>query len=108
MSPRWAYLLLCLLGTLLPCSQFVPWLIEHGLDLPLFFRELFANRIGGFFGLDVFVSTAVLWTFIALEGRRLSVRHLWAPVVASLTVGVSLGLPLFLYLRQVRLERPAY
>jgi Terpene cyclase DEP1 len=105
MSPRWAYLLLCLLGTLLPYWQFVPWLMLHGLDLPLFGRDLFANRIGGFFGMDVFVSAAVLWTFVALEGRRLGVPHLWAPIVASLAVGVSLGLPLFLYLRQARLER---
>jgi hypothetical protein len=104
MSPRWAYLLLCLLGTLLPYSQFVPWLLDHGFDLPRFVRELFANRIGGFFAMDVFVSTAVLWTLVALEGRRLGVQHLWAPIVASLAVGVSLGLPLFLYLRQARLE----
>jgi hypothetical protein len=99
------YLLLCLLGTLLPYSQLVPWLLVHGLDLPLFFHELFANRIGGFFEMDMFVSTAVLWTLVALEGRQLGVRHAWAPIVASLVVGVSLGLPLFLYLRQSRLER---
>ena len=80
MSARWVYLLLCLLGTLLPCSQFVPWLLAHGLDLSRFFSDLFANGIGGFFGMDVFVSTAVLWTFVAVEGRRLGVRHLWAPV----------------------------
>jgi hypothetical protein len=104
MNPRHVYLLLCLLGTLLPYSQFVPWLLAHGLDLALFIRELFANKIGGFFGMDVFVSTAVLWTFVAQEGRRLGVRHRWAPVVASLVVGVSLGFPLFLYLRQERLE----
>jgi hypothetical protein len=105
MSPRWSYLLLCELGTLLPYSQFVPWVIDHGLDMRLFMRELFANRIGGFFGMDVFVSTAVLWTFVRREGRRLGVRHLWAPIVASLTIGVSLGLPLFLYLRQAELDR---
>jgi hypothetical protein len=95
------------LGTVLPYWQFVPWLLEHGLDLSLFFRELFSTRIGGFFGMDVFVSTAVLWTLVAVEGRRVGVRHLWAPIVGSLAVGVSLGLPLFLYLRQVRLERVA-
>ena len=105
MNARWAYLLLCLLGTLLPYSQFVPWVFAHGLDMRLFIRELFANRIGGFFGMDVFVSTAVLWSFVAREGRRLGVPHLWAPIVASLAVGVSLGFPLFLYLRQERIER---
>jgi len=83
----------------------MPRLPVHGFDLPLFCRVLFANRIGGFFGMDVFVSAAVLWAFVALEGRRLAVPHLWAPIVATLAVGVSLGLPLFLYLRQARLER---
>ncbi len=105
MRPHQKYLLFCFLGILLPYSQFVPWVIAHGLDLRLFGRELFANRIGGFFGMDVIVSTAVLWTFVAVEGRRLGVRHLWAPVVASLLVGVSLGLPLFLYLRQLKLDQ---
>jgi hypothetical protein len=106
-NPRWVYLLLCFLGTLLPYSQLVPWFLDHGLDLPLFFRDLFANGVSGFFGMDVFVSTAVLWMLVIVEGRRLGLRHLWAPIVASLAVGVSLGLPLFLYLRQVQLERVA-
>jgi hypothetical protein len=105
MRPGWSYLLLCVLRTLLPYSQFVPWVIDHGLDMRLFVRDLFANRIGGFFGMDVFVSTAVLWAFVRREGRRLRIQHLWAPIVASLIVGVSLGLPLFLYLRQVELDR---
>jgi Terpene cyclase DEP1 len=107
MSPRRAYLLLCMLGTVLPYSQFVPWVMAHGLDMRLFIRELFANRISGFFAMDVIVSTAVLWSFVVREGLRLGVRHLWAPIVASLMVGVSLGLPLFLYLRQRRLEQSA-
>jgi hypothetical protein len=50
MRPGWSYLLLCVLRTLLPYSQFVPWVIDHGLDMRLFVRDLFANRIGGFFG----------------------------------------------------------
>lgn len=31
-------------------------------------------------------------------------KHLWAPIAANLAVGVSLGLPLFLYMREQRLE----
>ena len=91
MSPRWAYLLLCLLGTLLPYWQFMPWLMVHGFDLPLFCRELFANRIGGFFGMDVFVSAAVLWAFVALEGRRLAVPHLWAIAGRVIRFGLAGG-----------------
>jgi hypothetical protein len=100
MNPIRLYLALCVAGTVLPYSQLLPFLREHGLDLRLVVEQLFANRIGGFFGLDVIVSSMVLWAFVAVEGRRAAVKHLWAPIAASLTVGVSLGLPLFLYLRE--------
>jgi hypothetical protein len=104
MRPRMLYLALCVAGVVLPYSQLIPFLREHGLDLRLFFEQLFSNQIGGFFGWDVIVSSVVLWVFVFVEGRRAGVRHLWAPLAANLAVGVSLGLPLFLYLRERRLE----
>jgi Terpene cyclase DEP1 len=102
--PKHGYLVLCIAGTLLPYSQFIPFLREHGLDLRLFWELLFANQISGFFGLDVIVSSIVLWVFVLVDGRRVGVRHLWAPIAGNLAVGVSLGLPLFLYLRETRLK----
>jgi hypothetical protein len=98
------YLFLCVLGVALPYSQFLPWLMENGLHIGLLFRQLFANRIGGFFGLDVLVSSVVLVGFIRAEGKRLSMRRLWLPIAGLLTVGVSFALPLFLYLRELALE----
>jgi hypothetical protein len=53
------------------------------------------------------VSSLVLWFLVYLEGRRSGIRHLWLPVAANLLVGVSLGLPLFLYMRERRLEQVA-
>jgi hypothetical protein len=94
------YLGLCVAGTVLPCWQFLPFLRDHGLDLRLFVEQLFATPVSGFFGMDVIVSSIVLWAFVLGEGRRAGVRHLWAPLAANLAVGVSLGLPLFLYLRE--------
>ena len=102
MRPRTWSLVLAVLGTALPYSQFIPFVRDHGLDLPLFFNQLFANRVSGFFAFDVIVSSLVLWVFVLVEGRRSRVRHLWAPIVANLAVGVSLGLPLFLYMREGR------
>jgi Terpene cyclase DEP1 len=101
------YLLLCLLGFALPSSQFIPWVIEHGLDMRLFIRQLFANRIGGFFGMDVLVSAVALIGFIRSEGARLKIRKLWLPIASVLLIGVSLGLPLFLYLREREMDRSA-
>ena len=105
MKTRNVYLVLCVLGFLLPYSQFLPWLMEHGLDYRNFIQELLANRVGRFFEADVIMSALTLFVFIGAEGRRLAIKNLWIPVVATAAVGVSLGLPLFLYLRQVKFSR---
>ena len=105
MKARHFYLVCCVLGLVLPYSQFVPWLLEHGFNLGLFFRELFTNRVSAFFAMDVIVSAIVLIWFIQSEGKRLRVRLLWFPTVGTLVVGVSFGLPLFLFLRQVTLDQ---
>ena len=102
MKPRHLYLLFCVAGTVLPFSQFVPFVRDHGLDVSMFVEQLFSTRVGAFFGLDVIVSAIVLWVFVVVEGRRMGMRHLWAPIAASCAVGVSLGLPLFLYMREIR------
>ena len=107
MRRRHVYLIFCALGFLLPYSQFVPWVLAHGLNLSLFVHDLFANRIGAFFGMDVLVSAVVLISFVRTEGGRLGRRNLWLPVAAVFLVGVSLGLPLFLYQRQAHLDRAA-
>lgn len=104
MKLKTLYLLLCVLGAALPYWQFIPWVAANGLQPPLLVRELFANRISAFFGIDVLVSSLVLLVFMRVEGTRLGIRRRWLPVLALVTVGVSLALPLFLYMREVRME----
>ena len=93
-------LVLFVLGCALPLSQLVPWVAAHGVDPALFLREMFANRISGFFALDVIVSAVVVLCWIATERRQLGLRHAWLPVLATLFIGVSAGLPLLLYMRR--------
>lgn len=105
MKPKTIYLALCFVGTLLPYWQFIPWVMQHGLNLPLFVRELFVNRISAFFGMDVLVSAVALVVLMRVEGGRLNIPRRWLPVLAIFVVGVSLGLPMFLYMRESRLEQ---
>jgi hypothetical protein len=92
-----------ILGVVLPYWQFVPWVIANGLNMRLFVEQLFANRIGAFFGMDVLVSAVALLVFARSEGARLEGFLRWLPLLAVLTVGVSLGLPPLLYLRERKL-----
>jgi hypothetical protein len=94
------YLILCMAGLVLPYWQFLPWLTVNGMNFTLFFHQLLANRISAFFGMDVLVSAVALMTFVHNARPRLSGIARWLPLITVLTVGVSLALPLFLYLRE--------
>ena len=94
------YLAMSVLGLLLPFTQFVPWLFEFGLDLPLLLSEASATPISSFAWLDVLVTAMVVIGFIIGDCFRRSVSVLWLPILGTLLVGPSFGLPLYLYLRE--------
>ena len=105
MSIRRFYLVLCVLGLFVPNAALWPWLLSHGFNPQLFVHDLFANGVSAFFGLDVVLSAVTLAGFVLIEGHRINLPRRWLPIVAASLVGVSLGLPLFLYQRHVHLER---
>lgn len=107
MKPKTLYLILCIVGVVLPYWQFLPWLAANGMNFTLFFHQLFANRISAFFAMDVLVSAVALIVFARRESPHLTGFSRWLPLIAVLTVGVSLALPLFLYLRERKLPDAA-
>jgi hypothetical protein len=100
MKLKTVYLILCFLGVALTYWQFVPWVVQNGLNMSLFVHQLFANRISAFFGMDVFVSALALVVFMREESSRLNIGARWLAILALLLVGVSLALPMFLYMRE--------
>ena len=105
MTKKNTYLLLTFLGVLLPYYLFLPWLLEHGYNLPFFFSELFANDVAGTGGLDILVVTIATIVFIIHEGKKLSISYFWLAAVGSAVVGVGFGLSLFLYMRERTIEK---
>ena len=96
---KYVYIVLCILGAVVPYYFFVPFVLEHGLNMSLFLRQLMATPVSAFFAADVVMSSIALWAFIAYERRKRPVRLWWLCIIANLGVGVSLALPLFLLLR---------
>lgn len=97
--------LLSILGIILPYMAFIPWIGENGFNLTMLFNEATQNRISAFAWLDVIISVVVLIGFILYEGKRIGVKYKWIPIIGTLTVGVSFGLPLFLLLREIQMEK---
>lgn len=91
------WLVLCFVGTAAPYAVLVPWLMEHGLDPGLLYEQASATAISAFAWLDVLVSAIVV---LILAFRRIAAgkSRFWFVVAGTCTVGVSLGLPLYLYL----------
>lgn len=99
MKTKHLYLVLALLGVVLPYSQLLPWIAEHGFDIALLIEQITASRVAAFGWLDAGVSGLVLLVFLLTEGRERRVPHLWLPIAGIFLVGVSFGFPVFMYLR---------
>ena len=99
------YLTLAIVGFVLPYSQFIPFLVDHGLNLSLFWSQLFANHISSAFALDLITSSLVFWVFLIKEGTKRQMKFLWVYVVVNLIIGLSCALPLFLAMRLSHLKK---
>ncbi|MCX5202772.1 DUF2834 domain-containing protein [Streptomyces sp. NBC_00237] len=97
--PELAYAALLAAGVALPFAQAVPWFVAHGPDAPRFLDDLFANRISSFFGWDVIVAVLALLFTVTVADTSLTARQRVLTVLGSL-LGASVGLPLYLLLRQ--------
>lgn len=101
---KYIYGVLCALGALLPLGIIAPWFLQNGGDIGLFVAEAVSTRTGAFAWGDVLVSAIVLIVFILRESAHLGMKRVWLPILGTCTVGVSLGLPLFLLLRELHIE----
>ena len=93
------YAALCVLGTVLPLWFLGSFVASEGVDPEAFVDELTATDIGLFAWADVVVTGLAVIAFAWAERTR-GLTAWWPPVVATVAVGPSLGLPLLLLLRE--------
>lgn len=91
---------LVVLGALVPYAALAVFIGQHGLDVLLLIRQVFATPGSTFFALDVVLSAVAVLVAVACD--RHNVRLPWLVVVATIAVGPSCGLPLWLSLRGER------
>ena len=104
MTRKNIFLVLAILGFLAPYFFFVQVPPESALDFPALLQPLFANNFMKGVAMDLTVSVIVFWTFVFVEGNRLQMKNPWVYLLATLLVGLSFALPLFLYFRERKLE----
>jgi 4-amino-4-deoxy-L-arabinose transferase-like glycosyltransferase len=100
MMKKNVYIVLCVLGAVIPMTVFVPFALENGADMGLFVREMFGTQVASFLSADLMLSSLALWVFIFFEVRKQKIKYWWLSIIANFAVGLSLALPLFLLLRE--------
>jgi hypothetical protein len=98
------YLALAVFGLSVPYYFFLSFLIENGPDLSLLFKQLFASNISSFFAVDLIITAIVFVVFVTREAPRYRMANWWVYVLATMLVGPSFALPLFLYFREGQME----
>lgn len=94
------YLGAAVLGTVIPWLFFGSFFASEGIDIPLFIESLFANGAAGGFSADILISIAVFWVWSYTDAQANRIERWWWVLPAGFTVGLSLALPLYLYLRE--------
>ncbi len=93
------YLLLAIVGALVPYLFFFQHFAVYGLDLGFFVQSLFANGAAAGFTADLLISSFVFWLYMFSQREGPSP---WPFVVLNLAIGLSCALPAYLYARARR------
>ncbi len=93
------YILLVILGTILPWRHFYAWFDENGWQLQPLIQAWYVNESTTGLTWDLTIAAVTLTIWIVHESiTRKNWRGLWA-IPATYAIGVSAGLPLYLLLR---------
>jgi hypothetical protein len=100
MSPlRWIYLGLALWGAIHPMYYFVSWFQENGWNLGAMIDAWYVNDATTGLTWDLTIAAVSLTIWMIAE---VAVRRNWSALIAipaTYCIGVSCGLPLYLFLR---------
>ena len=105
MSPvRILYLILAVIGATLPMYYFVAWFMENGWSLAAMIDAWNVNDATTGLVYDLTIAAVALTVFVVSESIS---RRMWIGLVAvpaTFCIGVSCGLPLYLFLRSRPLD----
>lgn len=94
------YLVLAIIGAIVPYLFFIPFISAEGMDLSAFTAALFVNGAAGGLSADVLMSSLVFWIFMFHQLRKPSNPKPYLFIALNLLIGLSCALPAYLYARE--------
>ncbi len=96
---RWIYLLLTIIGTIIPMMFFGPWISENGFELSALVAAWKVSPATTGLYYDMLITAIALNIWILVETYIRKDYWVLICLPATYLIGVSCGLPLFLFLR---------
>ena len=93
------YLILAILGAVLPYIFFGLYIYDNGLNLPGFVSSLFANPPATGFTVDLLFTSIVFWIMMFYERRKSNGPNPLLFIILNLLIGLSCAFPAYLYAR---------
>lgn len=100
------YLILAIIGALIPYAFFIQHFNESGFGIGRFVFNLFAFPVSGGFTADLLISSFVFWIAIFNRHSKGHGPRPWIFVALNLIIGLSCALPAYLYANESR-RQPA-
>ncbi len=103
---KWVYLILSLLGAVLPTLANIEFVRTYGpsFDFKLFLNLASNNPAAQSLSRDLFVGSTAVLIWIFSESNRLKMKNLWIVILTTFTIAFAFSAPLFLFLRELRIE----
>ena len=96
------YLLLSVVGAIVPYLFFFQFIQAEGLNIPAFISALFVNGAAGGFSADLLLSSFIFWLFMFQQVKESNDPKPYLFIFLNLTIGLSCALPAYLYAKETK------
>ena len=93
------YLILAILGAIVPYIFFTQFMQTNGFDLAGFMTGMFANGAAGGISADLLFTSFVFWLYMFVQSKSGQGPAPWLFIILNLTIGLSCAFPAYLYAR---------
>ena len=103
----WIYLLLAVLGAILPWKANLEFIAESGgqaFDLARFIADASSTAASRSLSADLLVGASAVTLWICVEGPRQKIKGWWLAIPLSFGVAFACAAPFFLFLRERQLQ----
>tara|TARA_B100000965_G_scaffold128041_1_gene106576 strand:+ start:117 stop:485 length:369 start_codon:yes stop_codon:yes gene_type:complete len=99
------YLILAILGALLPMISNFQFAYEYGFafDIKKFIQLANDNPAAESISRDLFISASAVFIWIINEAKKLDIKNMWIVYIGTFLIAFAFSAPFFLFLRERRL-----